>query len=89
MFLSVLSFVLAFVLGAVAFGGWMRILSILLPAAYILLAVFRFATASSASGGSAGVLIGLQERTMAYSFLLWVMALAVYLLLLSNKAVEP
>jgi len=79
MFLSVLCFVLAMVLGAVAFQGWMRILSIAIPAAYVLLAILRFATAASSAAGAA-VLIGTQERTMAYSFLLWTMALAIYLL---------
>ena len=79
MFLSVLCFVLAMVFGAVAFGGWMRILSIAIPAGYILLAVLRFATAASSAAGTAG-LIGVQERTMAYSFLAWVAALAFYLL---------
>ena len=79
MFLSVLCFVLAMVFGAVAFPGWIRILSIAIPAAYILLALLRFATAASSSAGAAG-LIGIQERTMAYSFLAWVIALAIYLL---------
>lgn len=79
MFLSVLCFVLAMIFGAVAFGGWMRILSIVIPAGYILLAVLRFATAASSAAGAAG-LIGTQERTMAYSFLAWVAALAIYLL---------
>jgi hypothetical protein len=77
MFLSVLCFVLAMIFGAAAFQGWMRILSIALPAAYVLLAILRFATASSPG---AAVMIGVQERTMAYSFLGWVMALAIYLL---------
>ena len=79
MFLSVLCFVLAMVFCAAAFHGWMRILSIAIPAGYILLAVFRFATAATSTAGAAG-LIGTQERTMAYSFLAWVMALAIYLL---------
>ena len=79
MFLSVLCFVLAMLFGAAAFGGWMRILSIAIPAGYILLAVLRFATAASSAAGTAG-LIGTQERTMAYSFLAWVAALAFYLL---------
>jgi hypothetical protein len=82
MFLSVLCFVLAMIFGAVAFHGWMRILSIAIPAAYVLLAILRFATNSS----SAAVLIGAQERTMAYSFLVWVTALAIHLLLLSCRA---
>ena len=84
MFLSVLCFVLAMVFGAAAFHGWMRVLSIAIPVAYILLAILRFATAASSNLGTT-VLIGTQERTMAYSFLVWVNALAVYLLL-SNRA---
>jgi hypothetical protein len=80
MFISVLCFVLAMVFGAVAFHGWMRILSISIPTAYVILAILRFATAAPSSTGAA-VLIGTQERTMAYSFLLWVIALAIYLLL--------
>jgi hypothetical protein len=87
MFLSVLCFVLAMVFGAAAFHGWMRILSIAIPTAYVLLAILRFATAASSVAGAA-VLIGTQERTMAYSFLLWAMALAVYLMLLSSKGIE-
>jgi hypothetical membrane protein len=87
MFFSVLCFVLAMVFGAVAVHGWMRILSVAIPAAYILLAILRFATAASSVAGTA-VLIGTQERTMAYSFLLWTMALAIYLLLLSSKGIE-
>jgi hypothetical protein len=77
MFLSVLCFVLAMVLGAAAFSGWMRVVSIVIPAAYVLLAVVRYATAGSAETVS---LIGTQERTMAYSFLVWMFALAVHLL---------
>jgi hypothetical protein len=87
MFLGVLCFVLAMILGAVAFHGWMRILSIAIPAAYILLAILRFATAESSAAGAA-VLIGAQERTMAYSFLVWVTALAMFLLMLSSRAVD-
>ena len=87
MFLSVLCFVLAMVFGAAAFHGWMRILSIAIPATYVLLAILRFATAESSVAG-ATVLIGAQERTMAYSFLFWTMALAIYLLLLSSKEIE-
>ncbi|MDI6697002.1 MAG: DUF998 domain-containing protein [Anaerolineales bacterium] len=87
MFLSVLCFVLAMIFGAVAFHGWMRFLSIIIPATYVLLAILRFATAASSTAGTA-VLTGAQERTMAYSFLLWAMALAIYLLLLSGKSIE-
>jgi Protein of unknown function (DUF998) len=86
MFLSVLCFVLAMVFGAVAFHGWMRVISIGILAAYVILAVLRFATAASTNTGVA-VMIGIQERTMAYSFMLWTMALAIYLLLLSLKGI--
>lgn len=79
-FVSVLSFVLAIVAGAAAFSGWFRIFSIAIPAAYILLAVVRFATAGTGSGAAAGTLIGTQERTMSYTFLVWMLVLAVYLL---------
>jgi hypothetical protein len=84
MFISVLSSVLAMIVGAAAFNGWFRILSIAIPLAFVLLAVMRFATATPSSGGQAVSSIGAQERTMAYSFLLWVAALAVYLLMLTE-----
>ena len=58
----------------------MRILSILIQAAYILLAVLRLATAASSAAGAV-VMIGAQERTVSYSFLLWGLALSIYLLL--------
>jgi len=77
MFVSVLFFVLAMVVGAVAFGGWLRVVSITVPASYVVLAVLRFATASASSA----TMVGAQERTMAYGFLAWVMAVAVGLLL--------
>lgn len=78
MFASVLCFTLAFGFGALAYPGWLRILSIAIPGVYILLAALRFATAASNPGGR--VLIGVQERSMAYTFLGWVAALAIYLL---------
>jgi hypothetical protein len=88
MFFSVVCFVLAMVFGAAAFSGWLRILSIGIPASYILLAILRFATTASASAEEAAALIGAQERTMVYSFLVWVMALAIYLLLLSIRGMD-
>jgi hypothetical protein len=88
MFLSVVFFVLAMVFGALAFRGWLRILSIAIPVTYVLLAVLRFATAHASSGGEAVSLVGTQERTMAYSFLVWVIALAIHLLLLLSKGID-
>lgn len=83
MFLGVVCFVLAMVVGAIAFGGWMKVLSIAIPVGYVVLAVLRFATAAPAT--DARSLIGTQERTMAFSFLFWVVALAVNLLLSSGS----
>jgi hypothetical protein len=87
MFLSVVCFVLAMVVGAAAFSGWLRILSIGIPASYVLLAILRFTTAASSSSEAAVLMIGTQERTMAFSYLFWVMALAVHLLL-SGRGVD-
>ncbi|HPS42646.1 MAG TPA: DUF998 domain-containing protein [Anaerolineaceae bacterium] len=78
MFISVLSFVLAMVFGAFAFPNWMRILSIIIPAIYILLAALRFITASLSPVKTEG-LIGTQERTMVWGFLLWIVSLSIYL----------
>lgn len=89
MFLSVVFFILAMVFGVVAFKSWFRILSLLIPTSYIILAALRLTSASASSGGKAVTLIGAQERTMGYSFLLWVLALAIYLLLLLNKGAGP
>lgn len=79
MFSSVLCFLLAMVLGAVALKGWFRIFSIAIPASYILFAILRFATAKNSSPGEVVSLIGAQERTMSYSYLLWVFVLSIYL----------
>lgn len=81
MFLSVVCFVPAMLFGAAALGGWIRVLSIAIPAGYVLLAVLRLAPTASPSKGQAESLIGAQERTMVYSFLLWVTALAIHLLM--------
>ena len=84
MALSVLCSVLAIIFGALAFPGWFRVLSIAIPAAFVLLAILRFATASTSG---ATVLIGVQERTMSYTFQAWTIALAIELLLSSYKGV--
>ena len=61
-----------------------RILSIAIPVAYVILAILRIATAASSAEGAAA-LIGAQERTMAYSFRAWVIALAIHLQLLAGS----
>jgi hypothetical protein len=88
MFLSVVFFILAMIFGAIAYSGWFRIFSIAIPVTYVILALLRFATATTSSTGETVSLVGAQERTMSYSFLLWVIALAIYLLLLSSRGVD-
>ncbi len=88
MFFSVVFSVLAIVVGAVAFSGWLRYFSIAIPVAFVLLAIIRFTTAASTPAGGSATLIGSQERTMAYSFFLWVIALAIHLLLLASRGVD-
>ena len=87
-FLSVVFFMLAIVLEALAYSGWFRIFSIAIPVTYVLLVLLRFATVTTFSLGETASLVGAQERTMSYSFLLWVMALSIYLLLLSSRGVD-
>jgi hypothetical protein len=82
-------FELAMVLGAVAFSGRLCILSISISLAYILMAVLRFATAATSSAFEAVLFVGAQELTMAYSFLLGVMVLAINLLLLVPQGWLP
>ncbi len=84
---SVLFSVLACLFGAAAYGGWFRVFSIALPAAFVLLAVVRYATAATPAAVAAGSMTGSQERTMAYALFAWVMVLAVYLLTMAGKEV--
>lgn len=85
MFISVLCFVLAMVFGAIAFNSWMRMLSIAIPSAYVLLTILRFVLAASPSEENV-LLIGAQERTMSYSYLVWIIFLAIYLLMMNRLA---
>lgn len=79
MFFSVLSFVLAMVIGAIAINGWFRFFTIMFPVVFVLLAIIRLSTAKKSEKGS-NTIIGSQERTMAYSYYLWVLVLSLYLL---------
>lgn len=85
---SVLFSVLAYLFAAAAYDGWIRVISIALPATFVLLTIVRYATAATPAAIAAGSMVGSQERTMAYAFFLWVMALAVYLLALVGKGVN-
>lgn len=85
--LGMVLFVLAIVLGAVALHGWFRVLSIGILVAYAVLTVVGLLVRRTpAPSGDVVPTIGVQERTMMYSYLLWMAALALVLLRGSGHA---
>lgn len=77
---SVLCYLLAMGFGAAAYKNWFRFYSIGTLLTYLVLAVFRLLTASQIPAGESVSLVGIQERTMIYGYLLWVLVLAIVLL---------
>lgn len=78
---SVLFLVLAMILGAAAFRGWFRIFSIALFAVFLVEDVWATWGKPFSLGGERGPLVGVQERTMLWGYLLWMAVLAAKLLL--------
>ena len=75
---SIVIWYLVIVLGVVAFDNWFRFFSIglLLPwLGYVVLATVG--ASFFVPGGHPGALVGLQERSMAYTFYLWMALFAV------------
>ncbi len=72
--ITVVLLLLAIGFGAAAFGGWFRALSVAILAGYVILAALRLTLPFPDNSAS---LVGVQERTMAYSSLVWAAALAV------------
>lgn len=89
MLLSMVGYVLAVLFGAAASIGCFRFWSIGIPASYTLITLLRVGTVASSHSQNAVFLMGTQERTIAYSFLLWVMVLAIRLLQSIRDAVPP
>lgn len=89
MLLSMVGYVLAVLFGAAASIGCFRFWSIGIPASYTLITLLRVGTVASSHSQKAIFLIKAQERTIAYSFLLWVMVLAIRLLQSIRDAVPP
>jgi hypothetical protein len=75
---SMVLFVLAICCGAVAYRGFFRLYSIATLLAYIVLTILGLLAGRAAPADGPGS-IGVQERTMALGYLLWVVALAVTL----------
>jgi hypothetical protein len=78
--MSVLFLVLAMVFGAAAFKGWFRIFSIGLFVVFLVEDVWATWGRPFSLGGARGPLVGIQERTMLWGYLLWMAVLAVKLL---------
>jgi hypothetical protein len=78
--ISVLFLVLAMAFGAAAFKGWFRIFSIGLFVVFLVEDVWATWGKPFTLGGERGPLVGVQERTMLWGYLLWTAVLAVKLL---------
>lgn len=81
MVMSMFCFLLAIGFGAVAYRKWFRLYSLGILLTYLILAIFRFTQASQIPAGQSESLIGIQERTMIFGYLLWVAMLAIVLIL--------
>ncbi|HZD60723.1 MAG TPA: DUF998 domain-containing protein [Anaerolineae bacterium] len=77
---SVVFFLLAIGFGAAAYRNWFRFYSIGILLAFLVLAILRLSGALGVPAGQSVSLVGVQERTMVYNYLLWVLVLAITLL---------
>lgn len=84
---GVVFYLLAMGFAAAALPGWFRVLSIGILVTYAVLTVVGILLSrgapTTASPAVPGVMTGIPERTMSYSYVLWVTALAAALLRLS------
>lgn len=85
--LSVICFVLAIGFGAAAFRNWFRFYSIATLAAYVVLTILGIWAVPHTVAGQVVSRVGIQERTMSYSYLLWLVVLAILLLEARKNAV--
>ena len=83
MFLAVLFILIAVIVGIVAFQNWFRYISAGIIIFFIILTNIGLSLIPSMYPNQ--VVSGLQERTMAYSFNLWMFLMAVQLLLNSTN----
>lgn len=82
---SVLCFLLAMGFGAAAFRNWFRFYSIGTLLAYLILAIMRIWVSPQTGEVAPTSLVGIQERTMIYSYMLWVVLLAIVLLRMKER----
>jgi len=86
--ISVVFLLLAIGFGAAAFRNWFRYLSIGVFLIFLVGDVWATRHTPFALGGQRGPLVGVQERTMLFSYLLWVVALAI-VLMRAKKGLDP
>jgi len=77
---SVIFFLLAIGFGASAYKNWFRLFSIGILATFLILAIFAFMVATTH--------IGVQERTMTYSYILWLAVLSILLLRIKSQEIK-
>jgi hypothetical protein len=77
--ISVACFLAAMAFGSAAFRGWFRAVSIGTLLAYTGLAALSLAGASQPAAEPSAPTIGIQERTMVYAYLGWIVLLAIAL----------
>jgi hypothetical protein len=77
---SVILFLAAMSIGATAFHNWFRYFTIALLLAYLLMTILGALVFPRLSAIPAKPTTGLQERTMLYSYLVWVLLLAIEML---------
>lgn len=78
--LSMIFFLLAIGFGAATYKNWFRLFSIGILATFLILAIFGFIVATSS--------IGAQERTMTYSYVLWLAVLSILLLRIKSWEIK-
>ena len=85
--MSVLCLLVAMGFGAVAYKNWFRFYTIGTFLVFLIEDILATVGAPQAIAGQPGPLVGIQERTMIYGCLLWVVVLAI-ILLHSKKDME-
>jgi Protein of unknown function (DUF998) len=83
---SVIFFLLAIGFGAAAYRRWFRFYSIGTLLTFLVLGIVGLTRAPQTPAGERVSLVGVQERTMIYCYLLWVAVLAIRLLRTQGSA---
>jgi hypothetical protein len=79
MFIGMICFLLAIGFGAAAYRNWFRFYSIGTLLAYVVLTILGLFVVPQIAAGQPTLRVGIQERTMVYIYLLWVVMLAIVL----------